>query len=147
MTQVAFHLDAPDKAAYTCRLLRKAVSVGTRVLVTGDGRELEHLDSALWCFAPREFVPHCRTDAPAQVLSRSAIVLASPVIPDVMNMTALVHLGGAMAVDMGRFEKVIEVVGQGEQDRAEARARWKQYAAQGHELTHHDASQIGRRHD
>ena len=62
-------------------------------------------------------------------------------------MTVLVHLGGPLAIDLERFEIVIEVVGQGEQERAEARVRWKQYAVQGHQLTHHDASQIGRRHD
>jgi DNA polymerase-3 subunit chi len=81
MSQVAFHLDAPDKAVYTCRLLRKAAGLGTKVLVTGERIELDQLDGTLWCFAPREFVPHCRSDAPAEVLQRSAVILASPGLP------------------------------------------------------------------
>jgi len=128
MSQVAFHLDAPDKAGYTCRLLRKAAGLGTKVLVTGERIELDQLDGTLWCFAPREFVPHCRSDAPAEVLQRSAVILASPGLPQALEMTVLVHLGGPLAIDLERFEKVIEVVGQGEQERAEARVRWKQYA-------------------
>jgi DNA polymerase IIIc chi subunit len=59
-------------------------------------------------------------------------------------MSVLVHLGGPLAIDLERFEKVIEVVGQGRAGSApRARVRWKQYAVQGHQLTHHDASQIG----
>ena len=31
MTEIAFHFNAPDKLAYACRLLRKAVASGARV--------------------------------------------------------------------------------------------------------------------
>ena len=34
MTDVAFHFNAPDKLAYACRLLRKAVGSGSRVVNT-----------------------------------------------------------------------------------------------------------------
>ena len=36
MTEVAFHFNAPDKVAYACRLLRKAVGSGARVVVTAE---------------------------------------------------------------------------------------------------------------
>ena len=35
MTEVAFHFNAPDPVAYACRLLRKAVSNGARMVVLG----------------------------------------------------------------------------------------------------------------
>ena len=45
MTEIAFHFNAPDRLAYTCRLLRKAVSAGARLVVTGPAEALDRLDS------------------------------------------------------------------------------------------------------
>ena len=142
MTQVAFHFNAADKTAYTCRLLRKAAGLGARVAVTGEPEELRQLDVALWTFSALEFVPHCRGDAPDSVRQASPIVLAveNQQVPDA---GVLVHLGGAPPEGFERFEKMIEVVGLGESDRQEARQRWKLYAGQGHQLVHHDVAPKG----
>ena len=78
MTAVAFHVNAPDRIAYACRLLRKAVGAGNRVLVTGEPQQLADIDQALWTFSALDFVPHCRADAPAEVLDRSPVVIAVP---------------------------------------------------------------------
>ena len=48
MTEVAFHFNAPDSTAYTCRLVRKALSKGAKVVVTGDTAQLLQLDTDLW---------------------------------------------------------------------------------------------------
>jgi DNA polymerase-3 subunit chi len=37
-----------------------------------------------------------------------------------------------------RYERVIEVVSLEDQDRQNARTRWKQYAEQGYSITRHD---------
>ena len=146
MSQVAFHVNAPDRMAYACRLLRKASGQGARVVVTGAPEELDRLDLALWTFAALEFVPHCRGDAPREMLAASPILLAV-VGQNLPQAPVLVHLGGPAPSEIGRFEKVIEIVGQAEPDRQEARRRWKQYATQGHELVHHDVAQAGRAHE
>ena len=36
MTEVSFHFNVPDKIGHACRLLRKAVAAGARVVVTGE---------------------------------------------------------------------------------------------------------------
>ena len=41
MTEVAFHFNAPDKWAYACRLLRKAVAAGAKVVVLAEPADLE----------------------------------------------------------------------------------------------------------
>jgi len=146
MIQVTFHFNAPDKMAYTCRLLRKAIASGAKVVVAGEQEELDRLDSELWTFAAREFVPHCRGDAPAAMVASSPIVLAGADQP-MPQAPVLVHLGGPVPLAMGQFEKIIEVVGQGEQDRLDARQRWKQYVAQGHDPAGHDVAQRGRVND
>ena len=71
MTEIAFHFNAPDKLAYACRLLRKAVSSGARVVVTGTPASLQALDTLLWTFSPLEFVAHCRAGSPACLLYTS----------------------------------------------------------------------------
>lgn len=146
MSQVVFHFNAPDKTAYACRLLRKAAGQGARVVVTGEADELDRLDHALWTFSAAEFLAHCRADAPATMLQASSVVL-SGIGEAIPRAPVLVHLGGPTPPDLGQFEKIVEIVGQGESDRHEARLRWKQYAALGYPLVHHDVAQGGRAHD
>ena len=60
MTELAFHFGAPDKLAYSCRLLRKAVGSGANVVVVAEAETLAQLDTDLWALSPTEFVPHFR---------------------------------------------------------------------------------------
>ena len=138
MTEVAFHFNAPDKVAYACRLLRKALGGGARLVVLGDDDTLGLLDRALWNMAPHEFVAHCRQDAPDFVLEASPIVLA-PSTDSVPHQQVLLNLGDAVPAGFGRFERLIEVVGRDDaDDRQRARARWKHYADRGYAITRHD---------
>jgi DNA polymerase-3 subunit chi len=138
MTEVAFHFNAPEKLGYACRLLRKAVASGARVVVTGEPELLRQLDAALWTFSPLEFVPHCRAQgAPADVLAASPVVLAdSPRATP--HQQVLVNLGGGVPEGFERFERLIEVVTQLDDDRQRARARWKHYADRGYAIVKHD---------
>ncbi len=138
MTEVAFHFNAPDKLGYACRLLRKAVAKGSKVVVTGESELLRDLDVALWTFAPLEFIPHCRSEgsAPA-VLAASPVVLAdSP--RTAPHQQVLVNLGQSIPDGFERFERLIEVVTVDEGDRLQARQRWKHYAERGYAITRHD---------
>ena len=138
MTEVAFHFNAPDKVGYACRLLRKAAGTGARVVVTADPELLRELDVALWTFAPLEFVPHCLAAAcTAQVLAATPIVLADAV-PAAPHREVLVNLGQPVPQGFEGFERLIEVVTQADEDRADARRRWKHYADRGYAITRHD---------
>ncbi len=140
MTEIAFHFNAPDKLAYACRLLRKAVSSGAQVVVTGDAASLSALDTQLWTFAALEFVPHCRADSPVEQRMASPVILSA----DLHDPTALPHhqvlvnLGHEVAPGYERFERVIEVVTLDDTDRQWARQRWKHYADRGYSITRHD---------
>jgi DNA polymerase III subunit chi len=138
MTEVAFHFNAPDKLGYACRLLRKAVANGAKVVVTGDPGMLRELDIALWTFSALDFVPHghAATTAPA-VLEASPVVLADSarVVP---HRQVLVNLGAVVPEGFEGFERLIEVVTVEEDDRQQARQRWKHYADRGYAITRHD---------
>ena len=137
MTEVAFHFNAPDKLGYACRLLRKAVGTGARVMVTGGSGTLRELDVALWTFAPLEFLPHCYGDATAVALAASPVVLSESV-RSAPHQQVLVNLGERVPEGFERFERLIEVVTGDEEDRLEGRRRWKYYADRGYAITRHD---------
>lgn len=137
MTEVAFHFNAPDPVAYVCRLLRKAVSSGAKLVVTGSPDTLEQLDVALWTFSPIDFVPHCSLASDARVLAASPVILA-PSTHSVPHQQVLLNLGHRVPDGFERFERVIEVVGLDDEGRQFARSRWKHYTEQGHAITRHD---------
>ncbi len=137
MTDVAFHFNAPDRLAYVCRLLRKAVGSGAKIVVTGPAPTLAQLDTALWTFSATDFVPHCFADSEARVLAASPVILASR-MQNVPHRQVLLNLGEGVPAGYDRFERVIEVVGLEEPDRQTARSRWKHYAQQGDNIIRHD---------
>ena len=137
MTEVAFHFNAPDRVAYACRLLRKAVGSGAKVVVTGWPDTLQQLDAALWAFSPTDFVPHCHLDSDASVLAASPVILAES-IQTVPHQQVLLNLGDVVAAGFERFERVIEVVGLDEDDLHAARSRWRHYTGLGYTITRHD---------
>lgn len=139
MTEVAFHFNAPDKLGYACRLLRKAVGSGARVMVTGGAQALRELDVALWTFAPLDFLPHCGSEAAAATLAASPVVLAESV-RSAPHQEVLVNLGGGVPEGFERFERLIEVVTEQEQDRVDARGRWKHYADRGYAIKKFDVA-------
>ena len=72
MAEIAFHFNAPDKVAYACRLLRKAVVSGAKVFVVVPAAQIDHLDESLWTFSQLEFLAHCRMDSP-QALRQASL--------------------------------------------------------------------------
>lgn len=140
MTEISFHFNAPDKVAYACRLLRKAFNGGARVLVAGEPQALGQLDAALWAFSPLEFIPHCFDDAGPSMVAASPVVLGSGphATANTTKGQVLLNLGAAVPDGFERFERLVEVVGMGEEDRQVARDRWKYYANRGYVLIRHD---------
>jgi DNA polymerase-3 subunit chi len=138
MTEVAFHFNAPDKLAYACRLVRKAAGTGAKVVVTAEPGLLRELDTALWTFSALEFVAHCHLATSSKpMLARSPVVLAD--FPaQAPHQEVLVNLGGPVPEGFERFERLIEVVTAGDEDRQQARQRWKHYADRGYAITRHD---------
>ncbi|MCY7318074.1 MAG: DNA polymerase III subunit chi [Ramlibacter sp.] len=139
MTEVAFHFNAPDKLGYACRLLRKAVATGSRVMVTGQPDTLRELDVALWTFAPLEFLPHCYGDVTPVALAASPVVLSESV-RSAPHHQVLLNLGREVPAGFESFERLIELVASDEEDRQLGRERWKHYTDRGYEIARYDMS-------
>ena len=148
MTEIFFHFNAPDKVAYACRLLRKAVKSGAQLIVSGEREELSKLDAALWTFSALEFLPHCDLGGDAVVVASSPILLtdaplAKAVFPNLSEgapAPILVNFGMQIPEGFERFERLIELVGNQENDREAGRQRWKQYSRRGYSITRHDVA-------
>lgn len=138
MTEVAFHFGAPDRLAYTCRLLRKATATGARLLVRGSPAECEALDASLWNLGPTEFISHCNGLAVDAVRLRSAVLLLDDAAELDTAFPVLVNLAEDVPEGFEQFERVIEVVSNDEHERSQARLRWKHYTARGYTITRHD---------
>ncbi len=140
MTEIAFHFNAPDKVAYACRLLRKAVAANAKVVVVAPKEQMSHLDECLWTFSQLEFLAHCRMDSPQALLQASRVHLASEL--DAMDALTprdvLLNLGDKVCTGFEQFARVIEVVTLDDADRQHARSRWKQYTEQGFDIVRHD---------
>jgi DNA polymerase-3 subunit chi len=139
MTEVAFHFNAPDKQAYACRLLRKAVAGGARVVVTAPSDELARLDTLLWTFSQTDFIAHARAPGDAELLAASPVVLTeAPAAAGLPHRQVLVNLGTTLPGGFEQYERVIEVVSLDEDDRQQARSRWKHYTERGYSIQRHD---------
>lgn len=143
MTAIAFHFGAPDKLAYVCRLLRKAVASGAKVLVLAPAPLVSKLDADLWALSATEFIPHCLGTAEPSVKERSAVVLASDMVHVPAQRQVLLNLDEGVPSQFDVYERVIEVVSTEEGDRNQARTRWRAYTERGYAITRHDLTLRG----
>ena len=140
MTEIAFHFNAPDKLIYACRLVRKALNSGAKLVLQADASQLQSLDSHLWSMSVTEFLPHCLGSAPPEQLAASPVILVSDLseMQNLPHRQVFINLTNHLSSGFDSFERVIEVVTLDEQDRQFARQRWKQYTEQGYAITRHD---------
>lgn len=143
MTDVAFHFNVPDKPAYLCRLLRKVANAGMRAVVLAPPPLVRELDQALWTFSQEDFISHAVTTDSVAMQERSTVVLAAEEC-DVGLRQVLVNCLPEVPSSFAKYEKVVEIVGTDDDDRAWARQRWKHYTQQGFELIRHDVAQLQR---
>lgn len=142
MTEVSFHFNVPDRLAYSCRLLRKATRLGSRVAVSAPAETLTQLDRALWTFDPADFVAHRRLaagEAVAERLRPTPIWLLDH-LGDAPDHDVLLNLGDAVPAGFESFSRVIEVVTLEDDDRGRARERWKHYSGRGYTITRHEVN-------
>ena len=140
MTEIAFHFNAPDKVAYACRLLRKAVASNAKMVVVVPQEQMAQLDESLWTFSQLEFLAHCRMDSSQALRQASPLHLASALdaMDDLTPRDVLLNLCDKVCAGFEQFARVIEVVTLDDADRQHARSRWKQYTDQGFDIVRHD---------
>ena len=138
MTQVDFYIlqDATPgaRSLLTCRLAEKAWKQGHRVFInTASTQQLGELDDLLWTFRAGSFIPHA---VYTQSGESQPVELGHDVEPS-GHSDVLVNLCGEVPPYFSRFERVAELVGADEQERAAARERYRYYQDRGYNLKSH----------
>ncbi len=139
MTQVFFYHGAADKIAAACALLSGAYAKKKPMLVFAPEKEVANsVDRMLWTQPALSFVPHCRADSPLAAETPILITDSPETLPQderLMNLSQIVPPG------FSRFQSLIEVVGQADDERAAARDRVKFYKDRGYEVRYFDLSE------
>lgn len=139
MTQVFFYHGAADKIAAACALLSGAYAKKKPMLVFAPEKEVANsVDRMLWTHQAPSFIPHCRADSP---LASETPILIADSLETVAQVERLMNLSQIVPPGFSRFESLIEVVGQSDDDRSTARERVRLYKERGCEVRYFDLSE------
>lgn len=140
MTRVDFYLlqngvDVEDKMRAACKLADKAFRQGHGVyLHTADDSAAQRLDDLLWTYSDDSFVPHALYRA--EPAPPSPVLIGSAPPPPAAH-DVLLSLGAEVPEFFSRFERVIELVGSDDADKARSRERFRFYRDRGYPLQTH----------
>ncbi len=144
MTQIDFYTHVGNKLTVACKLAAKAHAQGLRVAVLcPDAAIAQNLDRMLWTASALAFVPHCQAAHP--LAARTPVVIHHDADPDSTTPAhdeVLLNLRAEWPPVFSRFQRLIEIVSQDDNDRATARARFKFYRDRGYDIRTHDLSRV-----
>jgi len=136
LTQVFFYHGASDKIAAACALIGGAWAKRKPMLVYApDQAVADSVDRLLWTRDQLSFVPHCRADAPH---ADETTILIADKLDKIAQTERLMNLSRDIPAAYQRFQSLIEVVGQDEDERLAARERVRLYKEQGCEVRYFD---------
>jgi DNA polymerase-3 subunit chi len=141
LTQVFFYHGAADRIAAACSLLSGAYAKKKPMLVFAPDKVVaDSIDRLLWTQPALSFVPHCRASSP--LATETPILIADH--PDDLGTPPqderLMNLSREIPPGFARFQSLIEVVGQDQDDRSAARERVAFYKDRGYEVRYFDLS-------
>ena len=138
MTKVDFYTGSDDKLRTACQLSQKAMQNGLRVLLhVPDEATADKLDKLLWHFPATAFMPHCRSGETDAV--NMPVVIGQDEI--FYHSELLISLHNVCLPFFSRFERVIEIVSQDDEDAKLGRERYIFYKDRGYEMRHFDLRQ------
>lgn len=141
MARIDFAFGATNRIEQACQTTLRQYQAGQRLLIISSQTEmLRKLDALLWTQSDISFVPHVWSDDP--LASSTPVVLAGPgqieeCISSASPSTWLLNLDDHCPADLGRIERVLEIVSEDPQDKDWARQRWRKYQSAGHLLKAH----------
>lgn len=139
MTQVFFYHGASDRLAAACALISGAhAKKRPLVVLAPDAEVAATLDRLLWTQSQLSFIPHCRADSP---LAAETPTLIADSLDQVGQCDRLMNLGLEIPAGFERFQALVEVVGQDDDDRQAARERVRVYKEKGCAVSYFDLSE------
>ena len=134
MTRIDFHSNVGDSLLYACRLARKAYLAGQPTVVLAEPPRLRAFDEQLWTFSPLDFVPHCYADSPLAAQTPIVLTASADQVP---HYQVLLNLGAEVPAQFARFERLLEVVGNAQDELSAGRERYRFYRDRGYALNNY----------
>lgn len=137
MTEIAFHFNVPERNRYLGLLLKKVIGKGHKVVVLAPPTEHDALKHALHTLDAEQFVPACSNNAPDNVRNRSSVVFSDTPL-ETPHHDVLVNLTSTVSSGFERYNKVLEIVDETEENKHHARERWRYYSHRGYPIQRFD---------
>jgi DNA polymerase III subunit chi len=138
MTRIEFFFNVEDKLKKVVELSEKAVMKQRRLMVFAPDQEtVRVLGDMLWTQSPTSFLPHCSA---SDAVAEDACIIIDWQAENLPHHDLLINLQTSYPPFFSRFTRLIEIVGQEEQDKVAARKRYKFYRDRGYEMRSFDAS-------
>jgi DNA polymerase-3 subunit chi len=139
VTSIDFYFNATDPLQVACRLAGKAFAQGKQLLVYApESDTASRIDKLLWTWPATGFVPHC---SPHDPLAAETPVLIAADAEAPARCEVLLNLSASCPPHFERFERLLEVVGADEAERAAGRERYRFYKSRGYAIANHDLAQ------
>jgi DNA polymerase-3 subunit chi len=140
MTRVDFYLlgqGSDDRERIACRLTEKVQRLGHRVYVlAADPQSAREIDELLWTYSQGSFVPHALLQDGINAEEHPVLVGHDEPPPALSDV--LLNLANDVPAWIGRFARVAELVGPGDDDKARGRERYRFYRERGYPLETHN---------
>ena len=144
MTAISFyHLQHMGLEVALPKLLEKMLSQGLRgMVVLGSEERVAEMDSALWTYGQRTFLPHGTAADGAS--SEQPVYLTTNPGENPNRAQVLVLTDGVSTQDINRFDRVLDIFdGTDAEAVTVARGRWKSLGDAGHTLTYWQQTDAG----
>lgn len=142
MTRIDFHSNVSNQLDYACRLTRKALAAGCKLVVRHQSEaQRAEFDQLLWAFSEFDFLPH--VTMPHHLAEYTPVLLSLEAENDAEviyhHNEILLNLSDKIPADFAHFERLIEIVPQEAKTTEAGRARYRYYQQHGFQLNHINA--------
>ncbi|AGF48439.1 DNA polymerase III subunit chi [Candidatus Kinetoplastibacterium oncopeltii TCC290E] len=136
--QINFIFGVSNRMNAVCQIINKYYTLHRNIVVySNEYQILCKLDIMLWTFKDLSFIPHSFYKIDNYCKEEFMIITNN--ISKTKNMKSkemlLINMSNIIPLCYNEFESVVEIVSENEQERYEARSRWRSYKKDGHMLT------------
>jgi DNA polymerase-3 subunit chi len=137
VTSIDFYTQVEDKHEFARKLCAKALANRARLVIwMPDEAACQRLSRALWSMPAISFIPHCSARDPLAAVTPIVLDCAAGPFP---HDDVLVNLRAEIPSFFSRFHRMIEIVSAtDEDDKQQARTRYRHYRDRGYEIRTHD---------
>ena len=140
MPQIDFYVSKDSSNQNTlrtvCRIAEKAFLAGHIVhICTRNEKENETLDSLLWTFRDRSFIPH---EISTSITSNCPVTISTENGPREANL--LINLTYKTPENLEQFQRIAEIIDSNDESINAGRERYRFYREKGMDPQHHEVS-------